>query len=199
MPYEYEIFISYRRSSTAGKWVQTHLLPRLSARINELAPQEVRLSCNSQLEGGVRWPEELKRRLQTSGLLLCVWTADYFRSPWCMAEWMSFKERETLLGMFTQANPQGLVYPIRYADGQFFHPDAKNTQCRRDFSDLSYPDEVFRLSEKYIAFDDLVTAMANDLVERLSTLPAWQADFPIVEPPPMPEVKLSRPILVSAV
>lgn len=199
MPYEYEIFISYRRSSTAGRWVQNHLLPRLSDRINEISPQEVRISCDTKLDSGVLWPEELKRRLRMSGLLLCVWTADYFRSPWCMAEWMSFKAREALLGMFTPANPQGLVYPIRYADGKFFHPDAKNTQCRLDFSALSYPDEVFRLSKKYIVFDDLVTEMANDLVNRLVTLPAWQDNFPIAEPHPMPEVKLARPILVDTV
>jgi hypothetical protein len=99
--------------------------------------------------------------------------------------------------MFTPGNPQGLVYPIRYADGKFFHPDAINTQCRLDFSALSYPDEVFRLSEKYIVFDDRITEMANDLVNRLATLPAWQDNFPIVEPPPMPEVKLTRPILVN--
>jgi hypothetical protein len=64
-----------------------------------------------------------------------------------MAEWMSFKQRETQLGMFTEADPRGLIYPIRYADGLFFHPDAKLTQYRRDFSELSYPDEAFRESE----------------------------------------------------
>ena len=114
-----------------------------------------------------------------------------------MAEWMSFKHRETQLGLFNDINPKGLVYPIRYADGQYFHPDAQNTQCRQDFSKLSYPDKVFIHSQKYIAFDDLVMEMARDLLENLGGLPEWRDDFPIVEPEPMSEVKMPRPVLPS--
>jgi hypothetical protein len=49
-----------------------------------------------------------------------------------------------------------------------------------------------------MVFDDVVSAMAKDLIEALDNVPAWRQDFPIVEPPPLEEVKLTRPILVSA-
>jgi hypothetical protein len=195
MDYEYEIFLSYRRSDTVGPWVKTHLEPRLSARLNEIAPGQIRISCDFQMESGARWPDELKRRLRLSGLLLTVWSADYFRSAWCMAEWRSFKEREQMLGLFGAQQTKGLVYPIRYADGDYFHPEAKITQWNKDFSRYNYPDEVFRQSAKYIDFDDLVKEMAQELVAQLQTLPQWRADFPIVEPAPLPPPSLKRTVL----
>lgn len=195
MDYEFDIFISYRRTETVGRWVQNHLLPRLQNRLNEAAPAPVRLSCDIQMETGVSWPDELKRRLAHSGLLIMVCTADYFRSRWCMAEWQSFREREKLLGLFTPANPQGLTYPVRYADGDYFHPDVKTAQCRFDFTSLNYPDDIFKNSPKYIDFDDLIQAMARELVPRLVALPHWRDNFPIVEPDPLPPVVIGRSVL----
>jgi hypothetical protein len=135
---------------------------------------------------GVNWPVELKYQVRSSRLLLTVWSADYFRSTWCTAEWQSFRSRETLLGLFTGAAAQGLVYPVRYADGDHFHSDAQLTSCRKDFSCLNYPDDVFRLSTKYLEFDDLVRGMAAELVTRLAATPVWRNDFPIVEPQALP-------------
>lgn len=195
MAYEYEIFLSYRRSQTVGQWVNNHLIPRLTARLDEVSPVPVRVSYDFQLESGVRWPDEIKRRLQTSCILLAVWSADYFRSSWCMAEWRSFREREQLLGMFTAAKPQGLIYPVRYADGAHFHPDASLAQCNKDFTRLNYPDDVFRTSPKYIEFDELIQEMAQELVGRLSIVPPWRADFPVSEPDPLPPANILRPTL----
>jgi hypothetical protein len=112
-----------------------------------------------------------------------------------MAEWQSFRTRENLLGLFSAQNPQGLVYPVRYADGDHFHGDAPLALCRKDFSSLNYPDDVFRLSAKYLEFDDLVRDMAAELVHRLGAVPPWQNNFPIVEPLPLPPVVLSRPVI----
>ncbi len=100
-----------------------------------------------------------------------------------------------MLGLFTQDIPRGLVYPIRYADGEYFHPEALLTQCLKDFSRLNYPDEGFRLSAKYLDFDDLIQEMSRDLVHRLLDLPPWREDFPIVEPQPLPPATMTRPLL----
>ncbi|HYI95121.1 MAG TPA: hypothetical protein VEX68_16370, partial [Bryobacteraceae bacterium] len=100
-----------------------------------------------------------------------------------MAEWCSFREREVQLGLFSDAEPSGLVYPVRYADGDYFHAHAQLALCRKDFSRLNYPDEAFRQSAKYLEFDDLVTNMADELVAKLPTIPPWSDAFPVVEPP----------------
>src|SRR5262249_27293181 len=98
--YEHEIFISYRRTDTIGRWVKNHLVPRLNSRLDEIAPENVRIFCDYKMQSGTRWPDELKRQLRRSGLLLSIWSADYFRSDWCVAEWRSFRKREELLRTF---------------------------------------------------------------------------------------------------
>lgn len=195
MSYEYEIFLSYRRSPTVGPWVRNHLHPRLQARIEEISPIDIRISLDTEMPGGTAWPNELKLRLKSSAILLTVWSADYFRSDWCMAEWRSFRQREANLGFSTAANPKGLVYPVRYADGDYFHSDAKSTQIRFDFSELNYPEEEFRHTQKYLEFDNRVQQLANDLLPLILTAPAWQQDFPIVEPAPMAPVQIARTVI----
>jgi hypothetical protein len=193
--YEYEIFVSYRRTPTVGGWVRNHLVPRLEARLNEITPIPVRIFCDDKMAEGVNLPAELKRCIRGSALLLTVWSADYFRSAWCMAEWQSFRNREAMLGLFSDDQPNGIVYPVRYADGEHFHPEATLALCRKDFSQLNYPDDAFRLSAKYLDFDDLVKEMAKDLALRLPAIPPWSQEFPVVEPPPMPPPSLARPVL----
>lgn len=195
MTYEHEIFISYRRSDTVGQWVRNHLAPRLAARLNDVSPDPVRVYWDEHMEGGAHWPSELRRRLLRSGLLLAVWSADYFRSPWCMAEWQSFTDRERLLGAGPGELTTSLVYPIRYSDGRHYHPEAQVTQCRYDFSGHNYPDKEFRNVAKYLEFDDLVRRMADDLVEKIDAIPSWRSDFPIVEPPPMAPARPKRTVI----
>lgn len=195
MGYDHEVFVSYRRTPTVGRWVQNHFVPLLEARLNDIAPNTVRVFCDEKMAEGVNFPEELKLRIRRSALLLTVWSADYFRSAWCMAEWQSFRQREAMLGLFGKDNPQGLVYPVRYADGAYFHPDAQLVLCRKDFSQLNYPEDSFRLSAKYLEFDDLVKDVAQDIVDRLTALPPWKRDFPIVEPEPMAPPILKRPVI----
>lgn len=193
--YRYDIFLSYRRSDTVGLWVKNHLFNRLEARVNELAGAPVRISCDLQIAAGAAWPNDLRSRIRSSSILLSVWSADYFRSDWCMAEWQSFRAREQLLGLRGDDHTNGLVFPVRYADGEFYHPDAANTQCNADFSGLNYPDDVFRLSAKYIEFDQAVQNMCAELVTMLATIPPWRPDFPIVEPAPMAPIVVPRSVL----
>ena len=98
-------------------------------------------------------------------------------------------------GRLKSEHTQGLVYPVRYADGEHFHLDAQQTLIRKDFSELNYPDDVFRASAKYLEFDDRVRSMASDLTRRLEAVPAWQNDFPVIEPAPLPPISLERTVI----
>jgi hypothetical protein len=180
--YQHHIFISYRRSPTVGVWVKNHLFPRLVARLDDVAPHPIKVSCDLQISDGTNWPDELGNRIKSSAILLAVWSADYFRSHWCLKEWLSFREREKFLGFSTTEKTGGLIYPIRYSDGSHYHQDAKVTQCAKDFGRLNAPDEVFSQSTRYLEFDDMVSQMARELVEATLLAPPWRPDFPIVEP-----------------
>jgi hypothetical protein len=193
MSYEYEVFLSYARSQTDGQWVRNHFAQQLEYRLNDVTRDRVRISWDHQMESGVSWPDELKRRLRCSRLLVAVWSPEYFRSAWCMAEWRSFRERELKLGLFNVDQPRGLIYPIRYSDGEHFHSEAQRTQCKKDFSSLNYPFLVFQKSEKFLDFDDLVRDMASEIAQRLNQIPTWRDDFPIVEPEPLPAAVIDQP------
>ena len=195
MSYEFDIFVSYRRTDTIGKWVKNHLVPKLQSRLNEVSPSDIRIFCDFNMADGLNFPAELKRQIKASKLLLGIWSANYFRSEWCMAEWESFRERQKQLGLFTEDHTQGLIYPIRYSDGDYFHSEAHITQCKKDFSQLNHSEESFRESTKYLEFDNLVKQMAEDLVARLNAVPAWQVDFPIAELPALKPATMKRPVL----
>ncbi len=195
MAYQYDIFISYKRSNTGTRWVRNYLYPLLNDRLQQNSPVEVRLSCDFQIEDGALWPAEIENRIQNSAILLAVWSAEYFRSSWCMAEWQSFRRREASLGLSSRKKPTGLVYPIRYADGDHFHPDAKLTQCQKDFSTLNCAEEALRNSNDYLDFDRLVSQMAIDLVHRLNRAPNWRRNFPIAKPRPLGPAPLRRPVV----
>lgn len=195
MAYEFDIFVSYRRTDTIGRWVKNHLVPMLQERLNEVAPKDVQIFCDYKMAEGVNFPAELKRGLKTSKLLLAIWSANYFRSEWCMTEWGSFLARQKQLGLFSEDNTQGLVYPIRYGDGKYFHPEATLAQCRKDFSQLNYAEDSFRRTEVYFCFDDLVKQVAEDLVVQLNHVPPYNTDFPIDALPVLMDATMQRPVL----
>lgn len=194
MAYRYDIFISYVRAPAMGPWIHNHFLPKLKTRLIDYCDPLPEIFCDESMADGVNLTEELKATIRDSALLLSVWSASYFRSRWCMAEWQSFRKRDEMLGMFTAANPSSLIYPILYAGTHTaFHPDAQKPLLKKDFSELNYPEPVFRESVAYLKFDDLVKEVARDLATRLETLPPWDKEFPIVEAQPLPKAHMNRP------
>lgn len=194
MDYEHDVFISYRRSSTAGTWVQNHFAPRLRARIEDISPG-LNIFWDTQMENGVNLSEDLQRRLRASRILLTVWSADYFRSGWCMSEWRSFAERQKMPGLFGDGQPVSLIFPIRYSDGDYYAAEAKATLVQYDFSELSYPDQVFSQSPKYLDFDNLVRTVAGAVLPRVLAAPVWQSTFPIEIAAPLTPPSLKRPVI----
>jgi hypothetical protein len=129
---------------------------------------------------GTTWPDRVKYAHLRSRFLVAIWAPPYFYSSWCIAEWRSMCERADLCGTPTEH----LLYPIKYSDGIFFPADAK-AQLYSDFSDWALPPEIFKKTEQYVPFYKAVRKLAEELAGRLSSVPAWRADFPIVEPPPL--------------
>jgi TIR domain len=197
MAYEYDLFISYRRRGDVQKWVQRHFHPRLIESLtNELA-WEPRVWLDVEQEEGVQWQANISRALLRSKYLLAVWTPDYFRSTWCLAEWRSMLAREEVLGMRSVETPRGLVYPIRFSDGKHFHVTAKATECKKDFSTMNYPYESWTESSSYLAFHDLVRDVASELSDWLADdrVPTWSDDWPLRTPKPMDQARATLPEL----
>src|ERR1700761_3643353 len=109
--YNYDVFISYRRSNLIQPWVSNYFLEIFKEWLTEHllsmgeAPPRIFFDKIDN-EPGIPWPANLKKALKTSKILLSVCSPSYFNSHWCMSEWDSFGERQNILGH------EGLRIPI---------------------------------------------------------------------------------------
>ena len=73
----FDVFISYPRSARSK-------VEPIKARLTALG-----LDCYFDIEridGGANFPDVIDRALRSSKAVLCCWTAEYFKRPWCMIE-----------------------------------------------------------------------------------------------------------------
>ena len=188
--YEYDVFISYRRVSPTNDWVHNHLYPRLSEWLpTELPPNHnCKIFIDSSIETGSAWPERLRLALRTSRCLVAVWSPQYFSSAWCLAEWQTLLERERMLGLRTEENPSGLIYPVVFSDGQHF-PEEANAIQQKDLRAFNIPWVVYRDTPRYVEFTEQIKTVAAELATMVQSAPPW-ADWPVVTP----AVPAKRPI-----
>lgn len=182
--YEYDLFISYRRNGNVRDWVRNHLVPRLHDCLIDELGHEPRIFLDTQQDVGTHWPENLARALQRSHLLLAVWSPSYFTSRWCLAEWQTIRRREQVLGIGGPQDPLGLVYPIRFSDGDRFPAEARNVQQEMSFKEWRYPYPQFKDSPLYLPFHQAVVDLAERLASRFDNPPPWQPDWPTEWPDP---------------
>lgn len=186
MGYEYDVFISYRRSLPNGKpsaereWVESMFHPELERRLTAASPWQ-RVAIDLQIETGAQWPDALKHQLLHSRFLVPVWSAGYFQSTWCMTEWQTMRARERVLGLSPQ--DAGLVLPVVFADGDFFPPDAKHTQHRKFHRHSKLKTSKSKRYEEFLAdLDDL----CGDIAKRIASgCPSFCAGWPIEEGKPV--------------
>jgi hypothetical protein len=195
LDYEYDVFISYRRSDPTLGWVKQHFLPLLTEWLPNCLPihHHAKIYGDWRLETGVEWPLALRHSLARSRCLLPILSPEYFRSRWCQAELKTMMERERVLGMRTAANPSGIIFPIRFFDGEHFPAGINNIQ-QFDLREWSYAGstEAFRHTQAFLDFTQAVQHVCEQLAQMVLSAPKWRADWPTVWPV---EVTDARPQL----
>jgi hypothetical protein len=163
-------------------WVKNHFHPILEQRLPDGLPvdHETKIFVDWDIETGSAWPAKLSQALKKSRCILPIWSPQYFRSDWCLAEWKTMMERERLLGLRTEQRPEGLVFPVTFADGEHFPQEARDTQPK-DLRKWNIPHPVFRETVDYVEFDKQVQLLVNELARMIQRAPAWQ-DWPVVTP-----------------
>lgn len=182
MSYEYDVFLSYPRKGYSGDWVRNHFHDALVGFLDQEMAEAPRVYFDEDQGLGVNWPENVRRALLRSKILVAVWSPPYFRSEWCMSEWHSMRAREEKLGIANAAVTQGLVVPIVSADGQTFPLDARSTQWL-DMSQWSFPCAEFRRTVEYVEFQRQMREFAAELAELIADAPDWSDDWPVRMPP----------------
>ena len=153
--YTYDVFVSYPHKQPAMDWVKNHFYPLLEQWLPNGLPieHETRIFVDwDEIETGSAWPAKLSQALKRSRCILPIWSPDYFRSAWCMAEWKTMMVREQLLGLRTEQRPEGLVFPVVFFDGEHFPEEARQVQYR-DLRKWNSPHPGFRETVHYVEFD----------------------------------------------
>lgn len=160
--YEFDLFISYRRRGNPLNWVQNHFYPRLRDYLDDHLDKDPALFIDVDMEKGSHWPTCLENALNRTKILVPIYTPQYFRSPWCLAEWKTMAEREELLGLRSDERPQSLIYPILLNDSVNF-PAFAHLHNWWDLKEWNNPDLVYQQTVEWVSFLRQVDAIAEDL------------------------------------
>jgi hypothetical protein len=102
--------------------------------------------------------------------------------------------REEACGLRSRSDYRGLIYPVRYSDGEHFPSEAAQIQ-HKDLRKWNSPHRSFEFTADYPYFDQLVQEICRELADMIDRAPAW-SDWPLIDPEtlktPSTEVHLPR-------
>jgi len=146
---------------------------------------EDNIFIDMQIETGVSWPIRLKEALRTSRCLLPIWSPQYFRSKWCLAELHTMLEREKILGMRKDHNWSGIIYPVVFKSACLIPPEYRTIQ-REDLSHLGICASSFRDSPLFQDLETGIQQICDNLRPMILGAPDWQDNWPIITPEALP-------------
>jgi len=175
MSYKHDIFISYRRDPETLRWIKDHFVPLLSLHLGfELARTPV-IYLDEQIESGSSWPLSLARALGASRVLLPLWTANYFTSPWCTEEFGQMLRREEMLRLRTPKKPNGLIIPAFIHDGSSF--PAKLQYIQRFEIQSCFNPRMAKDSPRAEALAATLATEAPAIAARIRQAPPWRKEW----------------------
>ena len=123
--YRHDIFISYSRVGATSQWLERHLVPMLSERLELELGRDASIYFDSALSAGGTWPVQLGQALARSRILLALWSKPYLTSEWCARELAIMRAREDKLNLRSPAKPNGTIFISVIHDGETM-PDTLN-------------------------------------------------------------------------
>ena len=178
MAYQYDIFVSYKRSEETLGWLREHFLPLLKHRVELELVREPGVyvhEVTNTVAGGT-WPVELGHALGSSKILIALWTRTYFNSVWCTEEMSHMLARERVNGSRTPANNFGLTIPVVLHDGDEFPADLNHIQ-RLEFQRV-YNTRMRRDSPLAEELSDLLGRSAPGIASAIRKAPRWRSSWP---------------------
>jgi hypothetical protein len=179
--YKYDVFLSYSRKGGSPGWVHNHFLPKLRDCLIDEIGYTPTVFVDQHMDAGAVWPDDLEHALAHSKILVAVYSPQYFRSDWCVAEWKSMAAREQLLGLASRELTRGLIFPILYSDSHNF-PEYGKERMWHDMKGLDSPDPMFQQSLDWLEFHRRMRTIAADVEQMLRQVPPWRPDWPTERP-----------------
>lgn len=177
MAYEFDIFLSYRRTFPFDQWMHEHFLPFFRAYLTGALNREPKVFIDqTNIHPGSSWPQMLQKALARSRCLVALWTPQYFHSSWCRRECEVMLFREQSLGWRSVEEPRGLIIPVCLFDGEHFPPTASEIQYRA-FQRFVRLGEGFKSSERYVELQEAIEALAGEVAEVVRRSPRWRSEW----------------------
>jgi hypothetical protein len=183
--YLYDAFISYKRDPAFDVWMTT-VVAILGSELQGYLGRDAALFFDvREIKTGDAWDDSLRLALRTSKCLVSFVSLAYFGSPWCCAEFETFRVR-----------PGKVIVPIAV------HTAGGRLKDRPELSSLQYLDvQKYHQSSPVFwqnptlatEFEALLRSRVSDVITLIERAPPFQSDFPVVHPegeapPPTPRV-----------
>jgi TIR domain len=173
MQYEYDVFLSYSRKFPHLEWVDDIFLPLFQAYLSEACNKDVKIFKDTEeIHTGNDWRNKIRTSLVRSRVMVSVFSPAYFRSEWCVREFSVFYHRSKALGLLSDANPQGLIVPLKLFDGQHFPTYASALQMK-DFEKYNLVGGSVKHSNGYLEFQKEMQIWVHDVAAALLLAPAF--------------------------
>lgn len=171
MPYEYDVFISYRRHAQWPPWVERHFVPIFEHWLGEELGRDARIFWDKNLETGYDWPIELGIKLASSRVLVPLLSRQYFNSLWCRTELALICAREDTCGLGGKITSERLIVPAILHDGEDMPHQIRMIQAARlqECSNVSLADN----SPRREMLSDKIRAWVPDVVKAINRAPEY--------------------------
>lgn len=179
--YIYDLFISYRCDNAVEAWVEKYLYPDLFERLRDELPYVPKIFCEKNTIKGEKRNDRSRDALKCSRMLLPVLTTPYFGCPFCIAELDTILAREECLGLGGIKLTGGLIYPVKFSDGDYFREDIRRIE-QRNMKKWALHADAFKETRMYVGFQSEVQHIAEDVVLMIKKSPPFDPTWPVIEP-----------------
>lgn len=124
MPYQHDVFISYKRQETWTPWVRDHFKKLLMAYLQQDLGQEPDIFVDERLIVGADWVEGLGTHLAASKVVVAIFSADYFGSDWCLHE-LDLMLARSMAASIGKPSSVNLIIPVVVHDGDLIPDEVK--------------------------------------------------------------------------
>lgn len=174
MAYQYDVFLSYRRSNNWPRYVENHFFPMLKHWLDTILGRPSLIFFDvHDIETGEAWPYKLANGLACSKAMVCLWTKEYFGSEWCRAELTQMLARRKALA--GPLGPPPLILAAVIHDSRDLDPTLSDIQ-RFQLQKYANPwmaNDSPAAEQLSMEIEKLAQDVANALEKAPSFDPAW--------------------------
>lgn len=125
--YKYDVFLSYRRSNAWPAFMRNIFVPMFRHWLDTELGRATRVFFDADMiETGESWPYSLALGVASSKIMVCLWSTEYFASPWCQAELGLMMARREITRQ--PSGPLPLILAMVIHDGDNFSPALDDIQ-----------------------------------------------------------------------